>query len=318
MVGSAVKIWNGSEYFPKGRPKVVASIGNYDGVHLGHQEILHQVVGASRSTGLPSLLISFDPHPAAIIAPHRNPKRLQTREQKLNCLERTGLSDLLILGFDRRMASVTGEEFFTEVLFPIMEFESIHVGRNFKFGRNRAGDLELLNDIGARHGFEVQGCPAVELDGAIISSSSIRRAVAEGRVEDARGMLGRPFALIGEVVSGEGRGAGMQFPTANLAVENEMVPASGVYVTETVALASRYPSVSNVGYRPTFDGKDLTVETHLLDFEGDLYTERIEIRFLARIRDEMRFDSALELGNQIARDKAAAEAYFQNMQTSFS
>jgi riboflavin kinase/FMN adenylyltransferase len=313
-----LKIWNGSEYFPEGRPKVVASVGNYDGVHLGHQEILRQVVSAARSRGVPALLISFDPHPAAIVAPHRNPKRLQTREQKLHSLEKTGLSDFLILGFDRRMAALTGEEFFTEVLFPIMELESIHVGENFKFGRDRTGDIELLGGLGKRHGFEVQGCTAVELDGKTISSSTIRRAVGDGRVEQARRMLGRPFALIGEVVKGEGRGAELQFPTANLAVENEMIPAGGVYVTETVALASRYPSVSNIGYRPTFGGKDLTVETHLLDFEGDLYTERIEIRFLARIRDEMRFDSALELGNQIARDRAAAEAYFRNMQFGFS
>jgi riboflavin kinase/FMN adenylyltransferase len=313
-----VKIWNGSEYFPKGRPRVVASIGNYDGVHLGHQEILRQVVSAARSATAPSLLISFDPHPAAIVAPQRNPKRLQTREQKLHSLEQTGLSDFLILGFDRRMASLTGEDFFTEVIFPLMEIESIHVGENFKFGRDRAGDLGLLRELGARHGFEVQGCPAVELDGETISSSAIRRAVTEGRVEQARRMLGRPFALIGEVIKGEGRGSDMRFPTANLAVENELTPAGGVYVTETVALASRYPSVSNVGFRPTFEGKDLAVETHLLDFEGDLYTERIEIRFLARIRDEMRFDSALELGNQIARDRAAAEAYFRNMQIGFS
>lgn len=313
-----MKIWNGSEYFPKGRPRVVASIGNYDGVHLGHQEILRQVVLAARSIAAPALLISFDPHPAAIVAPHRNPKRLQTREQKLHSLEQTGLSDFLILQFDRRMASLTGEDFFTEVVFPLMELASIHVGENFKFGCNRTGDLELLRELGGRHGFEVQGCPAVEFDGETISSSTIRRAIADGRVEQARRMLGRPFALIGEVIKGEGRGCDLRFPTANLAVENEMIPAGGVYVTETVALASRHPSVSNVGYRPTFEGKDLTVETHLLDFEGDLYTERIEIRFLARIRDEMRFDSALELGDQIARDKAAAEAYFRNLQIGFS
>ncbi len=313
-----MKIWNGSEYFPKGRPKVVASIGNYDGVHLGHQEILRHVVSAARLRGIPALLISFDPHPAAIIAPHRNPKRLQTREQKLNSLEIAGLSDLLILGFDRRMASLTGEEFFTEVIFPIMELESLHVGENFRFGRGRTGDLELLGKLGERHGFEVQGHAAIELDGKMVSSSAIRREVAQGRVEQARLMLGRPFALIGEVVRGEGRGSYLRFPTANLAVENEMIPAGGVYITETVALASRNPSVSNIGYRPTFEGKDLTVETHLLDFEGDLYTERIEIRFLARIRDEMRFDSALELGDQIARDRAAAEAYFRNMQIGLS
>jgi riboflavin kinase/FMN adenylyltransferase len=198
-----------------------------------------------------------------------------------------------------------------------MELEAIHVGMNFRFGRQRSGDMELLRAIGEQHAFEVHGRPAVMLGEDPISSSAIRKAVAAGRVELARRMLGRPFALIGEVIRGDGRGKKLHYPTANLAVENEMVPDGGVYVTETLALASRHPSVSNVGYRPTFGGRELTVETHLLDFEGDLYTERVEVRFLARIRDEMRFDDALQLGNQIARDKAAAEAYFQNMQMSF-
>jgi riboflavin kinase/FMN adenylyltransferase len=312
-----VNIWNGRDYFPKGRPKVVASIGNYDGVHLGHQEILRGVVDDAAGRRLPSLLITFDPHPVAIVAPQRSPKRLQTREQKLKALEKTGLSDLLILEFDHRLASYSGEDFFSKVLLPVMELDAIHVGMNFRFGKQRSGDLELLGNIGKEHGFAVHGRPAVKLGDDPISSSSIRNAVSEGRVELARQMLGRPFSLIGEVIHGDGRGTGLHYPTANLAVENEMVPAAGVYVTETHALASRYPSVSNVGYRPTFRGRELTVESHLLEFEGDLYTERVEVRFLARIRDEMCFDDALQLGDQIARDKAAAEAYFLNMQTSF-
>jgi len=260
---------------------MVASIGNYDGVHVGHQEILRGAVQDARRLGLPSLLITFDPHPVAIVAPQRNPKRLQTREQKLRALEATGLSDLLILEFDHRLASYSGEEFFSNTLLPIIEFEAIHVGGNFRFGRDRSGDLELLSSIGERQRFKVHGRPAIKLDDEPISSSAIRKAVSAGRVDLARRLLGRPFALIGEVVRGDGRGARLHYPTANLAVENEMIPAGGVYVTETVALASRYPSVSNVGYRPTFGGRDLTVETH------------------------------------IARDRAAAEAYFQNMQTNF-
>jgi riboflavin kinase/FMN adenylyltransferase len=312
-----LNIWNGSEYFPKGRPKMVASIGNYDGVHVGHQEILRGVVEDAHRLGLPSLLITFDPHPVAVVAPQRNPKRLQTREQKLRALEATGLSDLLILEFDHHLASYTGQEFFSNTLLPIIEFEAIHVGGNFRFGRDRSGDVELLGSLGEQQRFKVHGRPAIKLDDEPISSSAIRKAVSEGRIDVARRMLGRPFALIGEVVRGDGRGSQLHYPTANMAVENEMIPAGGVYVTETVALASRYPSVSNIGYRPTFGGRDLRVETHLLDFEGDLYTERLEIRFLARIRDEMRFDSAVQLGDQIARDRAAAEAYFQNMQTSF-
>jgi len=309
-----MRIFNGIERYGGGPGPVVASIGNYDGVHLGHQEILRRVVAEARRLGAPSMLISFDPHPAAVVAPERRPRHLQTRRQKLDSLEATGLTDLLILEFTPALASLSGEEFFSQLLSPRIRFASIHVGDNFRFGRARGGDVETLRRIGATSGFEVEGVPPVQVDGITVSSSTIRKAVEAGRVEQARRMLGRPFAIVGEVVPGDGRGSEIRFPTANIAVENEILPAVGVYVTETAALATRYPSVTNVGIRPTFGGRDVIVESHLLDFEDDLYTERIEVRFLARIRDEMRFSSAVELGDQIARDRAAAEAFFQNQQ----
>lgn len=307
-----MRIFNGIDRYAGAAGPVVASIGNYDGVHLGHQEILRRVVQDGLRRGVPSMLISFDPHPAAVVAPERRPRHLQTRRQKLDSLEATGLTDLLILPFTPALASLSGEEFFSDVLSPRVRFASIHVGDSFRFGRGRGGDVETLRRIGAIEGFEVEGVPPVRVDGITVSSSAIRAAVEAGRVEQARRMLGRPFSVLGEVVPGDGRGAEIRFPTANIAVENEIIPAVGVYVTETVALAARYPSVTNVGVRPTFGGRDVTVETHLLDFEDDLYTERIEVRFLARIRDEMRFGSAVELGDQIARDRAAAEAFFLN------
>jgi riboflavin kinase/FMN adenylyltransferase len=309
-----MRIWNGIERYDSGPQEVVASIGNYDGVHLGHREILRRVVEQGRRRGLPSLLISFEPHPAAVVAPERRPKHLQTRRQKLDSLEETGLSDLLILEFTAKLAALDAGQFFAQILAPHLRFASIHVGENFRFGKNREGDLRALRRIGERMGFETDGVPPVEVGGETVSSSAIRASVQTGYVERATSMLGRPFAVVGEVVPGEGRGEDLQFPTANVAVENEMIPAVGVYVTETLALASRYPSVTNVGVRPTFGGSEITVESHLLEFEGDLYTERVEVRFLARIRDEMRFDSAVELGDQIARDRAAAEAFFRNLQ----
>lgn len=309
-----MRIFNGIERYVAGPVPPVASIGNYDGVHLGHQEILRRTVAEGHRRGAPSMLITFDPHPATVVAPERRPRHLQTRRQKLDSLEATGLTDLLILEFTPALAALSGEEFFSRLLAPRIRFSSIHVGDNFRFGRARGGDVQTLRRIGAGAGFDVDGVPAVQIDGITVSSSAIRKAVNAGHVEQARRMLGRPFAVLGEVVPGDGRGAELQFPTANVAVENEMVPAVGVYVTETVALASRYRSVTNVGVRPTFGGRDVIVETHLLDFEDDLYTERIEVRFLARIRDEMRFRNAIELGDQIARDRAAAEAFFDNLQ----
>jgi riboflavin kinase/FMN adenylyltransferase len=308
-----MNIWNGMESLPDDMPPVVASIGKCDGVHLGHQEIMRRVAAEAQHRALPALLISFDPHPTAVVAPDRLPRLIQTRRQKLEHLEQTGLTDFLILEFDQALASLSGERFFVDVLLPRLRFSALFVGENFRFGRDRGGDVSLLHEIGEREGFEVHGVEPVVLDGEIVSSSAIRGAVESGDLERAARMLGRPFALSGEVVEGTGRGRELQCPTANLLVETELLPRSGVYVTETVALASRHPSVTNVGVRPTFSGRELTVESHLLDFDDDLYTERVEVRFLARVRDEMRFESPMELADQIARDRAAALSYFQNV-----
>jgi riboflavin kinase/FMN adenylyltransferase len=309
-----MKVWNGIESYPDHVGPVVATIGNYDGVHLGHQAILHSVVETARRLGALSLLITFDPHPLSVVAPSRKPKLLQTRGQKLAALEASGLDAVMILRFDSDMASLGGREFFSQVVCGPIGLAAVHVGWNFRFGRDRSGDVNLLKAVSEERGFDVVGVPPVEVGGRTVSSSAIRKAVGEGDVETARGMLGRPFAVVGEVVRGDGRGRRLEFPTANVEVENAMTPLRGVYVTETVALATRYASVANVGVRPTFGGAALTVETHLLEFDGDLYGERAEVRFLARLRDEQRFAGPEDLAAQIARDRAAAEAYFQNLQ----
>jgi riboflavin kinase/FMN adenylyltransferase len=307
-------IWNDTADYPDHRGKVVASIGNFDGVHVGHVAILASAVEEARRRELPALLITFEPHPLAVVAPARRPVLLQTRRQKLGALEQAGLSDVLVLHFDEQMAALDGEAFFGQLLAGGVDLAAVHVGENFRFGHRRTGDLGLLRVIGEHHGFDVVGVPPICIDGTTVSSSVIRRAVVAGDIERAGRLLGRCFALTGEVVRGEGRGSGLQFPTANLETENEIVPGNGVYVTETLALAGRYPSMTNVGVRPTFGGKTVVVESHLLDFVGDLYGERLEVRFLARIRDEQEFPSAFELADQIARDRAAAEAYFHNVQ----
>jgi len=309
-----MKVWNGLESYPADRGPVVASIGNYDGVHLGHQAILDTVVAEAARERVPSLLITFDPHPLAVVAPQRKLKRLQTRRQKLEILEQRGLAEVLLIEFDAALASLDGQGFFDTALAPSVRFAAVHVGDNFRFGRGRTGNLALLEQIGERNGFRVAGQAPIAFGGETVSSSAIRRAVEQGDVVKARGMLGRPFALSGTVVRGEGRGRKIDFPTANVDVENEILPGNGVYVTETVVLASRRPSLTNVGVRPTFGGTQTTVESHLLDFDVDLYEERLEVRFLARIRDECQFDTALELGDQIARDRAAAESFFENLQ----
>ena len=309
-----MKIWNGIENLAEPSSPVVASIGNYDGVHLGHRAILRGVVEEARRRELPAFLITFEPHPLVIVAPERRPQLLQTRRQKLAGLEQTGLTDLLVLEFDARLAAMSGEAFFQELLGPRIRFASVHVGENFRFGNRRSGDLELLRRIGAGAGFAVNGVAPVQVEGETVSSSAIRAAVLEGNVTRAWSMLGLPFALGGEVVRGDGRGREIGFPTANIDVDNEILPAAGVYVTEVAVLAGRFAAMTNVGVRPTFSGRHVTVESHLLDFSDDIYRERAEVRFLARVRDEMRFPGPLELSDQIARDRAAAESYFRNLQ----
>jgi riboflavin kinase/FMN adenylyltransferase len=316
--GLRMNIWNGMDALPDGLGAVVASIGKCDGVHLGHREILRRVVAEAQRDGLPALLISFDPHPTAVLAPDRMPSLLQTRRQKMTSLEQTGITDFLILDFDESLAALSGERFFSELLLPGLKITSVSVGETFRFGHERAGDVKLLSEIGEREGFAVHGVPPVVLDGEIISSSAIRTAIEQGDPELAQRMLGRPYEVSGEVIEGSGRGRELQFPTANLLLDNELLPRSGVYVTETVALASRHPSVTNVGVRPTFGGRVLAVETHLLEFFDDLYTERVDVRFLARVRDEMRFDNVVELADQIARDRAAALSYFQHARIEIS
>lgn len=308
-----MNVWNGIEDFPDRTRPFVAAIGNFDGVHLGHREILRRVREHAARRDADSLLVTFEPHPARVVAPERAPALLHTRRQKLDTLEECGLDDVLILRFDAGVAELGGEEFFSRLLAERIRFDAVFVGENFRFGRGREGDRHLLEHIGAHRGFTVHEVePVLAADGTTISSSAIRRALAAGDAPAARRMLGRPFTVVGEVVRGEGRGRSLDCPTANVHVANETLPRTGVYVTEAVVLASRMPSVTNVGRRPTVGGDRVTVETHLLEFDDDLYGETIEVRFLEKLRDERRFDDLPALADQLARDRAAAEAFFQN------
>jgi riboflavin kinase/FMN adenylyltransferase len=211
------------------------------------------------------------------------------------------------------LAALTGEEFFGTYLAERIRFATVHVGSGFRFGRARGGDIRLLQTLGATLSFSVVTVPPVCINGEPVSSSAIRTAIDAGDVAKARAFLGRPFAVAGEVVRGEGRGRTLGFPTANVAVENETVPRRGVYVTETMAFSARFPSITNVGVRPTFGGTSLAVESHLIDVDEDLYGERVEVRFLARLRDEATFAGPTELADQLARDHAAATSYFSGL-----
>jgi riboflavin kinase/FMN adenylyltransferase len=289
----------------------VATVGNFDGLHLGHRAILDRILARARETGGSALLITFDPHPLKILAPERAPRMITTRRQKLALLEETGLEFVLILPFTVELAAVTAEGFVRSHLAEGLGVKEVYVGANFNFGRDRAGNADLLVRLCGELGIRGEKVPEVRYLGSPISSSRIRRAILSGEVELARELLDRPYAIEGTVVHGEGRGAGLGFPTANLTPQNELVPQDGVYVTEAVVDGAAHPAVTNIGSRPTFTRATYAVETHLLNGPTDLYDHPLEVRFLARLRQEVKFESPQALVAQVRRDIERAHEFFK-------
>ncbi len=299
--------------FAQGRP-VVATIGNFDGLHLGHQAIMRRVLARARAQGGLATAVTFDPHPRRVLDPGRAPRVMLTRFQKLGFLEQLGLDAVAVLPFDMALAAMPAEEFAREILGRRLAAREIHVGQDFRFGRGRAGNTALLAALGRELGFSVHEVEAVLHEGERISTSRVRQALTEGHVAEAAAMLGRPFALIGTIVHGEGRGGAVLVPTANLAPENDFLPARGVYVTRSVldgrAPGGRViPGLTNIGTRPTFGDHRIVIETFLPGFAGDLYGERTELELIERVRDERKFDSPQDLMAQIRRDLEQFEAW---------
>lgn len=298
------------DWLPPDGIRSAATLGNFDGVHLGHQAIISRVKARAAAANLRAMILTFDPVPKKVLSPETAPALIQTLEQRLRQLELAGMDEAIVIPFTREFASQAPEEFVKKYLVEHLHIGFFAVGDNFTFGRQKQGTLELLRRMGKDWGFEVEGIPEVQYQGARISSTLIRERVKTGAVDDAMRYLGHPFALIGTVVEGERVGSRMGIPTANLGVENELIPAHGVYVCTAVVGGQRVPAVTNIGVRPTFGGARLTVEAHLLDYSGDLYGSRMELEFLQRLRPEKRFSGPDELKTQILRDIAAARSYF--------
>jgi riboflavin kinase / FMN adenylyltransferase len=288
----------------------IATIGNFDGLHRGHRAILDRVLARATLTGGSSLLVTFDPHPLKVLAPERAPRLITTRRQKLSLLEDAGLDFVLILPFTMELAAVEAETFVRGHLQEGLHVREVYVGANFNFGRGRAGNADLLVRLCTGLGIHAERVPEVLALGSPISSSRIRRAVLSGEVELARDLLGRPFCIEGTVIHGAGRGTGLGFPTANLAAAHDLIPQDGVYVTETLLEGAPHASVTNIGSRPTFGEASRVVESHLLQAPGDLYGHAVEVRFLARLRQELKFESPQALIDQVRRDVEKARAYF--------
>jgi riboflavin kinase/FMN adenylyltransferase len=291
------------------------TIGNFDGVHAGHREILQRVVELARERGWKPSVLTFDPHPARIVAPERAPRLLTTPEERARLMRAEGIEQVLILPFTPELAAFTPERFVREIVVERLEARAVLVGDNFRFGHEHAGDTRLLAELGRQYGFLVEALPAIRMRGRVVSSSEVRRLIDAGNVALAGRLLERPYALTGEVVSGQGIGSKQTVPTLNLAPAAEVFPARGVYITRTGDLEAgrRWNSVTNIGTRPTFGGDSVTVETFLLDPLEGASPRAIRVEFLRRLREERRFADAASLKQQILRDVGRAQTYFRRV-----
>lgn len=291
------------------------SIGNFDGVHVGHRKILRRVREIARARHLKASALTFDPHPTRLVAPERAPRLMTSCEERAALMAEEGIEQVLILPFEREIAQLKPEQFVETILAGRLGVRAVVVGDNFRFGHRQAGNTDVLRDLGAKYGFTTEVATAVTVRGVMVSSSMVRRLIEEGAITRAARLLGRPFSLEGEVVHGQGIGHKQTVPTLNLRPSAEVLPQAGVYVTCTDDPDTRrqWQSVTNVGHRPTFGGEGITVETFLLSPFDGLTPERIRVSFLWRLREERRFESADALKAQIMRDVGRTQAYFRRL-----
>jgi riboflavin kinase/FMN adenylyltransferase len=295
-----------------GEPLVrpVLTIGNFDGIHVGHRAILDTVVARARALAGTAVVYTFDPHPRKVLAPERAPKLLTTLEQRVELLGEAGVDVVVVERFTPEFARTDADRFIRERIHALIRPVEVYVGYDFHFGRDREGSLRLLGELGPRLGFSVTIIPEVVVDDGDVNSTRIRELLGEAQVERANAMLGRPYSIRGRIGRGDARGRTLGFPTANVEPESEILPAPGVYAGHLrlldagePAAGSGWPAVTNVGTRPTFrDGGEVLAEAHLLGFSGDLYGRRVELSFVAHLRAEQRFPSVDALRRQIGAD----------------
>ena len=302
---------NANELKP-GPRKVCLAIGFFDGVHLGHQQIIRQTIADARQHGAFALVITFDQHPNAIVAPARVPPLIYSLPQKLRTIESLGPEATLLIHFDKTFSQKTGEAFIRELAAAWNGIQSICVGADFTFGHKRGGNVDLLKTLGAELKFSVHGMAAVSLDGKTVSSTRIREAIRAGDLDAVSQMLGRAYSLAGRVIEGDKLGRQFGFPTANLDADGLTLPPTGVYAIHALVRGERHRAVLNIGTRPTLNNPNppIRVEAHLLDFTGDLYGEELEIVFAEKLRDEQKFPSVDALKFQIAHDIERARKIF--------
>lgn len=293
----------------------IVSIGNFDGVHRAHRHVLAEIVARAKVANAKSLAVTFDPHPIRILRPDTNLRLLTPTAEKLRLLASTGIDAVLVLPFTRDLSLMTPHQFAHEILKKRLHAREVHEGYNFHFGHKASGNIQILRELGREMGFEVHDYPEMRLRGEPVSSSHIRKLIGEGRVSRARHLLARPFNILSTAGRGRGYGAKYTVPTINLSHYEELVPRDGVYVTRTRVGQECFDSVTNVGNRPTFGVESFAVETHLLNFHPlELSAEtEIELHFLDRLRDEIKFPSVEALKEQIGRDVRKAQKYLRRL-----
>ena len=283
-------------------PAPIAALGNFDGLHRGHQQLIRQVRHRAAERGGTAVAVIFDPHPPQVLRPDKAPPLLMTLEQKLEAFERGGLEAVVIVRFTRELSQWEPEAFVERVLIDWLRVSEVWVGENFLFGRDRKGTFTLLRALGEDRGFRTEKIEPVRYKDFVVSSTRVRHLIGEGRVDEAGALLGRYYTIDGVVVHGDGRGRELGYPTANLDVASALLPAFGIYVTVATIEGVTHPSVTSVGVRPTIGDGRLTVEVHLLDGPKDLYGTRVRLGFVSRLREERKFDGLDALKVQIAAD----------------
>jgi len=312
----ALRVFRSLDEVPADFGPSALTIGNFDGVHAGHRRILRRVKEVAAERGLRASVLTFDPHPSKVVAPARAPRLMTSPEQRCALMAEEGIEQVFIMPFDQDVVHLTPEQFVKRVLVDKLNARAVVLGHDFCFGYKQSGNVRVLEELGRKYGFDTEEMKAVTVRGRLVSSTALRQLIEAGRVTQAGRMLERPYALEGAVVPGHGIGSKQTVPTLNLAAETEVLPATGVYVTSTHEMTGEraWPSVTNVGYRPTFgESPELSIETFLLEALAGATPHRIRVEFLWRVRDERQFPDAPELKRQILRDVGVAHAYFRRL-----
>ncbi|MBW1787877.1 MAG: bifunctional riboflavin kinase/FAD synthetase [Deltaproteobacteria bacterium] len=289
----------------------VLTIGNFDGVHKGHLALFDRVKERARAIGGSGVVLTFDPHPMTLMLPQNAPLMITPIPQKLRLIEAAGLDAILCIPFDRAFSVISARDFVTDILLDKIGIKELVVGYDYSFGHRREGDISLLKEMGEQYGFTVHVLGQITIDDVTVSSTSIRRMVQSADLEGARKLLGRDYQICGTVIAGKNRGGRLLgFPTANLKLIDELIPKRGVYAVRVLIDDQCYDGLTNIGYNPTFEDRQLSVETHILDFSEDIVGKTIRVNFIQRLRDEETFDSVEALADMIRRDVERTRALF--------